>query len=131
VERLADKAESIGMVGYGMMQSPRWLRLAIARQDLQEVRRVVDSIRPEWLHPAAWELRSALFDGLLLLGDRDRLETETAARLDGPTYEVPFALRALGLVRRDLALVADAVARFEAMGLAWHAQETRKLLEPT
>jgi hypothetical protein len=130
VERLAEKAESIGMVGYGITHSPRWLRLAIARHDLQEVRRVVDSIRPEWLHPAAWELRSALFDGLLLLDDRDRLETETGAWLEGPTYEVPFAIRALGVVRNDRALLADAVDRFEAMGLAWHAQETRRLLEP-
>jgi len=130
-DRLAAKAESIGMVGYGMMHSSKRLRVAIARHDLAEVRQVVDSIRPEWLHPAAWELRAALFDGLMLLDDRDRLETETAAWLDGPTYEVPFAVRALGVVRDDHALLADAVDRFEAMGLSWHAQETRELLEPS
>jgi hypothetical protein len=127
--RLAAKAESIGMVGYGSMHAPRWLGLAVARRDPAGARKVVDAIEPDWLHPAAFELRAALFDALALLGDRDLAERETAAWLDGPTYEVPFAIRALGVVRGDAALVAEALHRFEAMGLAWHADETRRMAE--
>jgi hypothetical protein len=44
------------------------------------------------------------------------------------TYLEPFALRALGFARKDDGLIAQAIQRFEAMGLDWHAAETRKLL---
>ena len=40
----------------------------------------------------------------------------------------PFALRALGVVREDEKLIAQAVSRFETLGLDWHAAETRALL---
>jgi hypothetical protein len=41
----------------------------------------------------------------------------------------PFAVRALGIARRDPRLLADAVSRFVAMGLGWHAKETETLLD--
>jgi hypothetical protein len=44
------------------------------------------------------------------------------------TYAEAFALRALGVVREDEALIRQALERLEAMGLEWHAAETRKLL---
>jgi hypothetical protein len=44
------------------------------------------------------------------------------------TYIVPFAQRALGRVRGDRALVESALARFEELGLRWHAEETRTVL---
>jgi hypothetical protein len=34
----------------------------------------------------------------------------------------------LGRVREDEALIRQALERFEAMGLDWHAQETRAVL---
>ena len=40
-------------------------------------------------------------------------------------YLDPFVLRALGLVREQPELVADALAGFEALGLGWHAEQTR------
>ena len=43
---------------------------------------------------------------------------------------MPFALRALGFARGDERLIEQATERFEAMGLDWHAAETRKLLAP-
>jgi hypothetical protein len=43
-------------------------------------------------------------------------------------YLEPFALRALGLVREDDALVGQAAERFEAFGLEWHAARTRELV---
>jgi hypothetical protein len=44
------------------------------------------------------------------------------------TYIVPRLSRALGLVREDETLVAQARERFAALGLAWHASQTDLLL---
>ena len=44
------------------------------------------------------------------------------------TYLEPFALRALGFARNDEELIEQAVARFDGLGLEWHAAETRKAL---
>jgi hypothetical protein len=43
-------------------------------------------------------------------------------------YVAPFVRRALGIARRDRQLIEDAVTRFEAMGLEWHAEATRAAL---
>ncbi len=126
--RLMSKAESIGMVGYGRTHAPKWLRLAIARHDRGEIRRVLDSIDPSWLTPAAWERWAAVLDGLAALDDRERIEALAPQWLDQQAYVAPFARRALGIARRDRQLLAESVARFEAMGLEWHAQETRTAL---
>jgi hypothetical protein len=40
-------------------------------------------------------------------------------------------MRALGVVREDKALIEQAVDRFEAIGLAWHAEQSRNLLAAT
>lgn len=44
------------------------------------------------------------------------------------TFAEPFALRALGTARDDPALRRQALQRFEAMELSWHAEQTRRLL---
>ncbi len=129
--RLVAKAESIGMVGYGRITAAWRLSLALARGDHAEARRVLDSIQPAWLTSGAWNLWSAFLDGLALLSDRERIEAEAPRWVGQDAYVAPFALRALGVVRDDHALLAEAVDRFEAMGLGWHAQETRRLLEPS
>jgi sugar phosphate isomerase/epimerase len=126
--RLVTKADAIGMVGYGRFHSARWLALAIARKDREETRRLVNSVERDWLAPGAWELWAALLEALALLGDRDRIEAEAPQWVRPDAYVAPFAVRALGVVRADRALLADAIDRFEAMGLAWHAQETRLLV---
>jgi hypothetical protein len=126
--RLVAKADAIGMVGYGRFHSARWLALAIARQDREETRRLVNSVERDWLPPNAWELWAALLEALALLGDRDRIEAEAPQWVRPDAYVAPFAVRALGVVRADRALLADAIDRFEAMGLPWHAQETQLLL---
>jgi hypothetical protein len=41
------------------------------------------------------------------------------------TYFEPFALRALGRVRADHALLDRAASLFDEMGLEWYAAETR------
>ena len=40
----------------------------------------------------------------------------------------PFAQRALGQARGDRSLIEQALARFEELGLGWHAEQTRGLL---
>jgi hypothetical protein len=88
----------------------------------------VDSVEPAWLIPGAWELWAAFLDSLALLGERDRIEAEAPQWVRPDAYVAPFAVRALGVVRNDMALLTDAIARFEALGLEWHAEETRRLL---
>ena len=126
--RLVAKAESIGMVGYARVHAAKRLRLAIARRDPGEVRRHVGSIEDAWLKPDAFELWAALFDGLALLGDHERIEAEAPAWIRPDAYVAPFAVRALGIARADRVLLTESVTRFEEMGLTRHADETRKQL---
>jgi class 3 adenylate cyclase len=125
--RLEAKARALGMEGYGRLLSAYWLQLAIFRHDGAEIRRVIESMEPDWLTPGMWELWAALFDGLVEIGDRDRIEAEAPGWVRPDAYVAPFAVRALGVARRDATLLADAVSRFDAMGLNRHAQETRQL----
>jgi hypothetical protein len=53
------------------------------------------------------------------------LEEEAPPFLRPGTYFEPFALRALGIVREDDALLEQAAAAFDELGLAWHAEQTR------
>ena len=66
-------------------------------------------------------------EALIALGRTSEAE-EAANRLLQPgTYLEPFALRTLGLARSDRSLTEQAVERFDAMGLGWHAWRTRAL----
>jgi class 3 adenylate cyclase len=129
-DRLVAKAESVGMVGYEFGHAVRRLRLAIARQESDEIRRVLDLGFGPFLTPGNWELWTALFDAWLAIGDRERIEHEAPAWIRPDSYVAPFAARAMAVTRGDPALLADAVQRFEAMGLDWHAAQTRELLGP-
>jgi hypothetical protein len=46
------------------------------------------------------------------------------------TYLEPFALRALGIVRDDRALIDQALERFRTLELDWHAAQTEALINP-
>jgi hypothetical protein len=65
-------------------------------------------------------------DALAALRDARR---EAPPLLGVGTYIEPFALRALGLVREDDALVNQARDRLWGMGLDWHAEQTDALTE--
>ena len=125
--RLEEKADAIGMQGYGFAQHPPRIRLALARNDLGALEGLIAALDPEELEPWAFESRAALFDALIVLDDRERIEADGPEWLR-PGYAEPFALRALGYAREDPELLEQAAARFEAMGCDWHAAETRKLL---
>lgn len=119
--RLEAKADAIGMVGYRGWFEPVRLRLALARRDLGSLRALVPEGEPNWLEPPG-----ALLDSLVALGDRERIEAEAPKWLKPKTYVEPFALRALGLAREDETLVEQSARAFDALGLAWHAQQTRE-----
>jgi hypothetical protein len=128
-ERLEGRAAEHWMEGFGLtLDAPR-IRLALARGDLAEVQALVSASDPP-RRQAIFRLQAgaAWLDALAALRDREGLERDTPPLLRPNTYIEPFALRALGVVREDEALIRQALERFEAMGLDWHAGETRKLL---
>jgi class 3 adenylate cyclase len=121
--RLEARADAIGMEGYRFWFDAPRIRLALARGDLAALERLVAD-EPAFSHEGG----AAFLDALVALGDRERIE-EHAPRLIAPgTYVEPFALRALGVARDEHGLIRQALERFEAMALAWHAEQTEVLL---
>jgi class 3 adenylate cyclase len=124
--RLESKAQGIGMDGGRWYQGwfePPQIRLALARHDLGVVAELVPPDF-DW----EWEPVSTFLDALAALGDRERIEADAPKWLQRGTFGEPFALRALGIARGDQALLRQALERFEAMELSWHADQTRRLL---
>jgi hypothetical protein len=124
--RLESKAQGIGMEGDRWYQGwfePPQIRLALARHELAKV---AELTQPEF--DWDWEPVSTFLDALAALGDRERIEAEAPKWLQRGTFAEPFALRALGIARGDRALLEQALERFEAMDLTWHAEQTRHLL---
>jgi class 3 adenylate cyclase/tetratricopeptide (TPR) repeat protein len=132
-ERLEAKAESLGMEGYDLVLAAPRIRLALLKDDLGAVERLIASQpSPLGQQHSYWfnlAVQVARLDGLVRLGDREAVEEEAEPLLElRRTYVEPFALRALGQVRGDRALIEQALAAFDAMRLAWHAEQTRVLL---
>jgi hypothetical protein len=127
--RLEEDAEELRMEGFGhILDTPR-MRLALARGDLERVERLLAEPMPTRGWHRGWLLLSTQatrLDSLAALGRREEVEAWPRARRG--TYLEPFALRALGVVRGDEGLLGQALAAFEALGLDWHAAETRTLL---
>jgi len=127
--RLEEEAERLAMEGHDdALRAPR-LRLALVRGDLGRVEELVvpsSGFRKGMFFFIA--TYAAHFDALVALGKRERVEEEAPRDVIPGTYLEPFALRALGQVREDEVLIGQALERFEAMKLDWHAEETRKLL---
>ncbi len=126
--RLERRADDLGMEGYGLMLNPLHVEIAIARGDLAAVERILSEWSPDGLGDMDGLI--ARLNALVALGRRTEIENEAPAILKPKTYLEPFALRALGFARKDEGLIAQAIQRFEAMGLDWHAAETKELLSP-
>ena len=126
---LEQEAEAVWMEGYPLVLNPPRIWLALARGDLDRVEQLV---REGYRHfPGHWfgmSARTARLDAFAALGDRDGVEEEAVPLLEKKTYFEPFALRALGVVREDRALLEEAASRFDALKLPWHAEQTRGLL---
>ncbi len=127
--RLEEIADGLGMQGYRGIDLTR-LKLALVRRDRERMTALVRSVEGQVDTMAG--RRSAedavILDALAALGERNAVERETAQLVEPGTYLEPFALRALGLVRSDAALLEQAAGRFTAMGLEWHALQTREML---
>ena len=124
--RLESKAHGLGMKGDRWYQGwfdPAEIRLALARHELGGIPELA-AHELDW----DWEPASTFLDALAALVDRERIEAEAPKWLQPGTFTEAFALRALGIARDDRALLRQALARFEGMGLSWHAEQTRRLL---
>ena len=130
--RLEAEALEQWMDGYGFtLETPR-LRLALARRDLAEAESILGMSQSSHGWHRGWFVfanLAAWLDAFSELGRRERVEELAGPYLHRASYVRPFALRALGRVRDDDRLVRDALKEFEALGLAWHAAETRSVLE--
>jgi class 3 adenylate cyclase len=128
--RLEKKAVDFGIEGYGLIIVEPRMRLALLRGDQDAVVRFL--AEPVGTEGHSWHFLSTMatrLDALSDLGERERIEEEATPLLLPNTYLEPFALRALGRVRADRALVERAVARFDEMGAPFHAAQTRQLLD--
>jgi class 3 adenylate cyclase len=128
--RLEESSEALGMEGYSVLLDPPRIQLALLRGDLTTVARLLDeAVLPQ---QETWGQLGALatwLDAFAAIGERQRVERAAPPLMQPGTYLEPFALRGLGLVRADRSLVEQAAARFDALGLQWHAARTRAQLE--
>ena len=125
-ELFARSAELEG-TGQEPILDPLRLRLALVRGDRAEAARLVDApiARPFVWGPSVEAVR---LDAMAMLRQGERLELHAPTLAQPGTYLEPFALRALGIVRGDDALVARAGALFAALGLDWHGAQTAALV---
>jgi hypothetical protein len=127
--RYEQRAEEVATEGYDLvLAAPRtWLALLRKIDALDRPERVdLARVKQEYaLHAAA-----ARLDALAALKERSLVERDGPPFLRPGTYLEPFALRALGAVREDELLIEQAADHFDAMGLEWHAEQSRKLLAP-
>jgi class 3 adenylate cyclase len=127
--RLEREAEGLGMEGYGAVLDPLYVEIAVARGDTAEIERKLSGWQPEGFEDV--EGLIARLNALVALDRRPEIEAEAPALVKTDTYLEPFALRALGFARDDDSLITQAIERFTAMGMDWHATETGKLLAPS
>ena len=130
-QRLEEAAVEQGFQdgGMGFWLDPPPAHLALLRGDLERVDALLESSGATW----HWSLDGSLYalatklEALIALGRTSEAEEAATPLLQPGTYLEPFALRTLGLARSDRTLTEQAVERFEAMGLGWHAAKTRAL----
>ncbi len=126
VERLVELGRETAVVVGPVEREPALLRLALLRRDFEAAERIL-TLLPAAGDPFGLDGAAARLDALTALGHSKQVEVEAAPFLERPSYTRPFALRALGIVRRDPSLIDQAVACFEEIGLEWRAAETRAL----
>jgi tetratricopeptide (TPR) repeat protein len=120
------RAAEIAMAGYDAVFAPLRIRLALARGDLGPLEQLVGEALPPPPAKNWWTLctEAARLDALAVLGDTTAVDAEAPPYVVSGTYLAPFALRALGVVHHDEALLDHARASFTAFGLDWFASQT-------
>jgi hypothetical protein len=126
---LEERANEVETKGYAPVLSAPRIRLALLRGELDNIDELAPPF-PEYRAQTWFALQAvtARLEALAAMGDRERVEREAPFLAKPKTYLEPFAMRALGQVREDERLVREAAARFEEMGLRWHAGQTRAML---
>jgi class 3 adenylate cyclase len=127
-QRLEHIIEDLGKEGFEMRAGID-LEIAVARGDLAETDRVVGVWSPLGLYD--FDGLIARLDALVALERRADIEADAPKLVIPRSYLEPFALRALGWARDDAETIAQAVSRFEAMGLTWHADQTKRSKDRT
>jgi len=124
---LLRRAEAFSGEGWGSYLNPLLLRFALVRGDRDEAERLVGNVfeREYVFGPSVKAVR---LDALAALRQEEAVEAEAPMSLRKRTFIEPFALRALGTVRRDDDLLRQADERFAEFGLDWHAAQTERLL---
>jgi class 3 adenylate cyclase/energy-coupling factor transporter ATP-binding protein EcfA2 len=125
--RLERAADDIGMAGY-RFEAPH-VEVAAARRDVDTVERIFETWRPDGFGDIDGLL--AWMNGLVVLGRREQIEEEVPSFMRTGTLLEPYVDRSLGFARGDEELILKAAARFEEIGMSWHAEDTRRLLPST
>jgi hypothetical protein len=113
--------------GYETYLSGVRLRIALQRGDR---RGLEDQIRLPVERALVWGpgVFAARLDTFITLRRFAEIESEAPELVQPGTTVEPFALRALGVARRDDELLSRADERFAALGLEWHRAQTERLL---
>jgi signal transduction histidine kinase len=125
------RAGEVATEGYDFVLAAPRTWLALLRGRLDEVERLASIDLARVQHEYALPAAAVRLDALAALRQRSLVERDAPPLLQPGTYLEPFALRALGAVREDEQRIEQAVDRFDAMGLDWHAEQSRSLLAPT
>jgi class 3 adenylate cyclase len=122
------RAEEVATEGYeAVLAAPRtWL--ALLRGEVENITPLEPADLARIQHEYALPTAAARLDALAALRERVSVEQDAPRLLQPGTYLEPFALRALGAVREDESLIEQAADRFDAVGLNWHAEQSRRLL---
>ncbi|HYY34677.1 MAG TPA: adenylate/guanylate cyclase domain-containing protein [Gaiellaceae bacterium] len=124
---LEEAASGVGMKGHAYaLEAPR-IRLTLARGDRRSLAPLLDR-DPSQRFVFDLMTFAARFDAIAASRNAGGAEEEAVRFLQPGTYLEPFALRALGAVRGDEALLARALERFQALKLDWHGAQTDALL---
>jgi hypothetical protein len=112
---------------YGFSLAHPLLRLALVRGDFHALERLLEPQEPHRYSFGPGPVAATL-DAAALLRDRERVESESRRLLEQDTYLLPFAQRAVAIVREDEELLARAQEGFAARSLDWHVAQTERLL---
>jgi len=127
--RYERRADEVATEGYDFVLAAPRTWLALQRGEVDDADALIaqlDLSRGQtWF---ALQAAAARLDALATARECVAAEREALPLLLPGTYLEPFALRALGIVRQDEALIQQASDRFRAMGLTWHAEQSGRML---
>jgi hypothetical protein len=128
-EELERDGVRIAGEGYETYLSGPQLRIAMQRDDRQALESLIELPVERAL---VWGpgIFAARLDAFIALGRYDRIEDEAPVLIQPGAAVEPFALRALGVARRDDELLTRADARFVELGLDWHRAQLERLVRP-